>query len=95
MSHSTQALIRVGALEDLYYADEQNTKVESIPVSYNTRFTQNMNNLSAGTNVFTIPPGNGLKHVVIVLGYRAATINGQLGAQALPRGWGKLCPCAA
>lgn len=88
MSHSTQALIRVGALEDLYYADEQNTKVESIPVSYNTRFTQNMNNLSAGTNVFTIPPGNGLKHVVIVLGYRAATINGQLGAQALPRGWG-------
>lgn len=88
MSHSTQALIRVGALEDLYYADEHNTKVESVPVSYNTRFTQNFNNLSAGTNVFTIPPGNGLKHVVIVLGYNAATINGQLGAQALPRGWG-------
>ena len=88
MSHSTQALIRVGALEDLYYADEQNTKVESIPVSYNTRFTQNMNNLSAGTNVFTIPPGNGLKHVVIVLGYRAATITAQQGANALPRGWG-------
>lgn len=88
MSHSTQSLIRVGALEDLYYADEANTKVESIPVSYNTRYTQNFNNLSAGTNVFTIPPGNGLKHVVIVLGYNAATINGQLGAQALPRGWG-------
>jgi len=88
MSHSTQALIRVGKLEDLYYADEDNTKVESVPVSYNTRYTQNMNNLSAGTNVFTIPPGNGLKHVVIVLGYNAATINGQLGAQALPRGWG-------
>lgn len=88
MSHSTQALIRVGKLEDLYYADESNTKVESIPVSYNTRFSQNFNNLSAGTNVFTIPPGNGLKHVVIVLGYNAATINGQLGAQALPRGWG-------
>jgi hypothetical protein len=88
MSHSTQALIRVGKLEDLYYADEDNTKVESVPVSYNTRYTQNMNNLSAGTNVFTIPPGNGLKHVVIVLGYNASTINGQLGAQALPRGWG-------
>jgi len=87
-SHSTQALIRVGKLEDLYYADEDNTKVESVPVSYNTRYTQNMNNLSAGTNVFTIPPGNGLKHVVIVLGYRAATITAQQGANALPRGWG-------
>ena len=47
-----------------------------------------MNNLGGGTNVFTIPPGNGLKHVVIVLKYAAAAINGQLGAQALPRGWG-------
>jgi len=58
--------------------------------------------------VFTIPPGNGLKHVVIVLKYEAAAINGQLGAQALARGWGYralslvsfrvgkiFCPCAA
>ena len=35
-----------------------------------------------------VPPGNGLKHVIVVLGYRAASITDQSGEYALPRGWG-------
>lgn len=50
------AFTDLGATEDLYYTDPQNCKVESIPVEYNTRFTQNLSNLSSGTSVFIIPP---------------------------------------
>jgi hypothetical protein len=82
------AFTDLGKAEDLYYTDPDNCKVESIPVEYNTRFSQNLTNLSSGTSVFIIPPGNGLKHVLIVLGYRAASIAGQCVANALPRGWG-------
>jgi hypothetical protein len=88
MSQSSQALVRVGKTEDLYYADEDNTKVESIPVQYNTRFVQDLANKGGGTSVLTIPPNSGVKNVIVVLGYDAASISGQLGAQALPRGWG-------
>jgi len=84
------AFTDLGATEDLYYTDPQNCKVESIPVEYNTRFTQNLSNLSSGTSVFIIPPGNGLKHVVLVLGYKATNpgMVAQTGAYALERGWG-------
>lgn len=34
------------------------------------------------------PPGNGVRHVVAVLGYDAGTINNQEGKFVLPRGWG-------
>jgi len=82
------AFTDLGKAEDLYYTDPDNCKVESIPVEYNTRFSQNLTNLSAGTSVFIIPPGNGLKHVLIVLGYRAASLTGQAANNALERGWG-------
>jgi len=88
MAQSSQALVRVGKMEDLYYADEDNTKVESIPVQYNTRFVQDLANKSGGTSVLTIPPNSGVKNVVVVLGWNAASINQQLGLNALPRGWG-------
>ena len=85
---SSQALARIGAPIDLYYADAENAKVQAIPVEYNTRFSQDFSNKAGGVSVFLIPPGNGLRHVVIALGYRAATINTQTGSRALPRGWG-------
>lgn len=93
MSHeshlaSSQALARIGAPVDLYYTDAENAKVQAIPVEYNTRFSQDFNNKSTGVSVFQIPPGNGLRHVVIVLGYNASSINTQTGSRALPRGWG-------
>jgi hypothetical protein len=85
---SSQALARIGAPIDLYYADAENAKVQAIPVEYNTRYSQEFSNKAAGVSVFLIPPGNGLRHVVIALGYNAATINTQTGSRALPRGWG-------
>jgi hypothetical protein len=85
---SSQALARIGAPIDLYYADAENAKVQAIPVEYNTRYSQEFSNKSGGVSVFLIPPGNGLRHVVIAIGYRAATINTQTGSRALPRGWG-------
>lgn len=87
-SQSSQALVRVGKMEDLYYADEDNTKVESIPVQYNTRYTQDLANKSAGTSVLVIPPNSGIKHVILVLGWNASTLTAQQGRNALPRGWG-------
>lgn len=85
---SSQALARIGSPIDLYYTDSANAKVQAIPVEYNTRYSQAFSNLGAGTSVFLIPPGNGLRHVVIVLKYAASAINTQTGSRALPRGWG-------
>jgi hypothetical protein len=85
---SSQALARVGAPIDLYYSDAENAKVQAIPVEYNTRYSQEFSNKGTGVSVFLIPPGNGLRHVVIALGYNAASINTQTGSRALPRGWG-------
>jgi hypothetical protein len=87
-TQTSGAFTDLGKTEDLYYTDPDNCKVESIPLEYNTRFQQNLSNLSSGTSVFTIPPGNGLKHVVVVLGYNASTINTQIGENALHQGWG-------
>jgi hypothetical protein len=87
-TQSSGAFTDLGKHEDLYYTDPDNCKVEAIPLEYNTRFSQDFSNKSSGTSVFIIPPGNGLKHVVITLGYRASSINNQTGEYALPRGWG-------
>jgi hypothetical protein len=85
---SSHALLRVGRDEDLYYTDAENCSKQSIPVEYNTRFTQAFSNLGQGVSVFTIPPGNGLRHILIVVGYSAAALAGNTGGAGLPRGWG-------
>lgn len=85
---SSQALLRVGEKLDLYYTDDANCKKQSIPVEYDTRYRQDFSNKSAGVSVLTIPPNQGVRHCLIVLGYNASSINGQLGDRALERGWG-------
>lgn len=50
------AFTDLGKREDLYYTDPENCKVEAIPVEYNTRFSQNLTNLSSGSSTFIIPP---------------------------------------
>lgn len=87
---SSQALARVGKPLDMYYTDAENAKVQAIPVEYNTRFSQDLANKSSGVSVLLIPAGNGLRHVVIALGYRATTpaFGNQNGYYALERGWG-------
>ena len=85
---SSHALLRVGEDIDLFYTDPKNCEKQSIPVEYNTRFSQAFSNLGQGVSVFTIPPGNGIRHVLIVVGYSAAALAGNTGGAALPRGWG-------
>ena len=85
---SSHALLRVGEDIDLFYTDPKNCEKQAIPVEYNTRFTQEFSNKGQGVSVFTIPPGNGLRHILIVVGYRAGTLNANTGLYALPRGWG-------
>lgn len=85
---SAQNLVRTGEVHDLYYADPANQLLQKIPVEYDTRFTSDFSNKASGVSVFTIPPNMGVRHVLIVLGYSANDISGQLGARALERGWG-------
>ena len=85
---SSHALLRVGEDLDLYYTDPRNCDTQSIPVEVNTRFTQAFSNLGQGVSVYTIPPGNGIRHVLVVVGYSAAALAGNTGGAALPRGWG-------
>lgn len=74
--------------EDLYYADAKNSCVQSIPVEYNTRYVQDFSNKSAGSSTLIIPPGQGLRCPVVVLGFSAASLAGNTGLYMLERGWG-------
>jgi len=85
---SSQALLRIGEMHDLYYTDEKNALKQSIPVEYDTRYRQDFSNRSTGVSVLVIPPNQGVRHCLIVLGYNAASISGQDGNRALERGWG-------
>ena len=84
---SAHALVHIGEPRDLYYTDEKNCMKQSIPVDYNTRYTQNFTNLGAGTSVFVIPPNQGVRHAVIVIGYNAGSLS-TVSGYALERGWG-------
>lgn len=55
-TQSSGAFTDLGKREDLYYTDPDNCRVESIPVEYNTRYSQDFSNKSSGTSVFIIPP---------------------------------------
>jgi hypothetical protein len=74
----------------MYYTDHENAKKQAIPVEYDTRYSQAFSNPNQGVSVFTLPPNQGVRHVVIVLGYSAAQITSTTagGVNALPRGWG-------
>jgi hypothetical protein len=94
---SSVALSRIGSPIDLFYIDQTSARVQSIPVEYNSRYNQAFNSPGQGTSTFTIPPGNGIKHVLVTLGYNdlstgrgggSAQAGGQTGTRALSRGWG-------
>ena len=87
MTSRALAVLESGA-EDLYYNDINNSKVQALPVEYNTRFTYDFSNKTQGTSVFLLPPGNGYRVPVIVIGWNASTLAGNTGFYALPRGWG-------
>ena len=85
---SAHALVHIGEPHDLYYTDEKNAMKQSIPVDYNTRYSQEFSNKSSGVSVFVIPPNQGVRHALIVLGYSASSLATANGSYALERGWG-------
>lgn len=85
---SAQALVRIGSPIDLYYQDSDNARKQIIPTTVDTRYSQEFSNKSSGTSVFTIPPNQGVSHVVVVMGYSASSVTSQTGNYALARGWG-------
>lgn len=82
------AIIESGSGRDLYYSSKEGNLVETIPVLYTTRYTNNINNPGVGQYSFTLPPMGGYANVILMLKYDKTLINGQLGARALERGWG-------
>jgi len=68
LSQSTMQLVRPGQCVDLYYPDPQTAKKACFRTSQNTRYVQTFNNLSGGSNVFTIPPNNGVSDIILSLG---------------------------
>ena len=87
---SSQALVRVGEPLDMYYTDHENAKKQAIPTEYDTRYSQAFSNPNVGVSVFTLPPNQGVRHVLVVLKYSAAQITAATagGVGALERGWG-------
>ena len=85
---SAQSLVRVGSPLDIYYQDADNAKKQVIPTLTDQRYTQDFNNKGQGTSVYTIPPNQGLSHVLAVIGYNSTTLADISGAFALNRGWG-------
>jgi len=85
---SAHALVHIGEPHDLYYTDERNAMKQSIPVDYNTRYSQEFSNKASGVSVLVIPPNQGVRHALIVLGYSAASLASANGSFALERGWG-------
>lgn len=71
---ASRSLAALATPRDLYYTDADNALKASIKVEYDTRFTQAFQTLNGGQQVITIPPGNGLKHAVIVMGFNAAAL---------------------
>jgi hypothetical protein len=81
----THELIRPGSSVDLYYYDAETSKKQAFPTTYNTRYIQNFQNLTGGSQTFTFPPTNGLTDVILSMAYTGV---GSPGAIALPRAWG-------
>lgn len=61
---STQQLVRPGQCVDIYYPDPETAKKACFRTTLNTRYVQTFNNLTGGTNVFVIPPNNGVQDIV-------------------------------
>lgn len=84
VGESTQQLLRPGKCVDLYYPDPETAEKACFRTNITTKFQSAFTNLTGGTNVFTIPPNQGLQDFVLVL-KAAPSADAKV---ALPRGWG-------
>ena len=86
LTESVQQLVRPGKCVDLYYPDPETSQKACFRTTTNTKYVSAFTNLSAGTNVFTIPPNNGIGDVIVCLTLPAITSN--YASLGLPAGWG-------
>ena len=76
----------MGKCEDIYYPSEELTKKQCHRTTQNTRYVQSLTQLSGGTSVFIIPPGQLLQDVVLSL--QLPDLTGANTGLALSQGWG-------
>jgi len=89
MSDSVQLMVRPGEPVDYYYYSGETCKKQAFPTTQNTKYQQQFNNNSGGTNTFLFPPQCGLQHVVVTMTFPALiTSPGTANNLSLPSGWG-------
>jgi hypothetical protein len=85
VAESTQQMLLPGKCVDLYYPDPQTAEKQCYRTSMNSKYVVGFNTLTAGVNVLTIPPNNGIGDVLVQLTITAPTTTSNVG---LPAGWG-------
>ena len=85
VAESTQQMLLPGKCVDLYYPDPSTAEKQCFRTSMNTKYVVGFNTLTAGVNVLTIPPNNGIGDVLVQFTIQAPTTTAGVG---LPTGWG-------
>jgi hypothetical protein len=85
VAESTQQMLLPGKCVDLYYPDPQTAEKQCFRTSMNTKYVVGFNTLTAGVNVLTIPPNNGIGDVLVQLTITPPSV---LTGIALEAGWG-------
>jgi len=85
VAESTQQMLLPGKCIDLYYPDPQTAEKQCYRTSMNTKYVVGFNTLTAGVNVLTIPPNNGVGDVLIQLVITPPATTTNVGLEA---GWG-------
>jgi len=85
VAESTQQMLLPGKCVDLYYPDPGTAEKQCFRTSMNTKYVVGFNTLSAGVNVLTIPPNNGIGDVLVQLTIQKPTTS---TGCALEAGWG-------
>ena len=85
VAESTQQMLLPGKCVDLYYPDPQTAEKQCYRTSMNSKYVVGFNTLTAGVNVLTIPPNNGIGDVLVQLTITPPSTTTNV---ALAAGWG-------
>jgi len=89
MATSTQDMVRPAECVDYYYYDAETNKKQCFATTQDTRYVSAFQNLTGGSQVFTLPPQNGVQDIVVEMAFAGlAGSSAALASLALPRGWG-------
>jgi hypothetical protein len=90
---SLQEKMRLGESVDIYYYGTKTLEKQSIPTVQDTRFFQNLNNLTQGSSTFIISPDQGVSDIILAVRLPdTPALGGGSGATyaglAVSKGWG-------